>query len=193
MFELPERSEIGKIGRVGLALIRRELRRAEECLAVEEGGGSGPATAPVRYWCSSSLSATNEDERKAMALNAHHIADRLFEQIATERFDVTITVSDSGAPERWLRLRGNSINLPHPHNGSPEEVLPAFDIFRNLPWGVDSWEAGRYVTVTVDWGPPGKATESMGQRIAIGIVLERMLENYLGLPVDSERWFVVEE
>ncbi|MBA4867280.1 hypothetical protein H1V43_39625 [Streptomyces sp. PSKA54] len=126
-----------------------------------------------------------------MALNPQHIVDRLFEQIEAEYFDFTITVSDSGAPERWLQLRGNSINVPYPHNGPPEEVLPAFDIFRNLPWGVDSWEASHYVTV--DWGPSDKETGPMGERLALAAVLARMLENYLGLPVDSERWVIVEE
>ncbi|MFJ3706282.1 MULTISPECIES: hypothetical protein [Streptomyces] len=126
-----------------------------------------------------------------MSLNPQHIVDRLFEQIEAEHFDFTITVTDSMAPERWLQLRGNSINVPYPHHGPPEEVLPAFDMFGSVPWNVDSWEADRHVTV--DWGPPDTGTGLVGGRIDLAPVLARMLENYLGLPIDSERWTVVEQ
>ncbi|MFB7014488.1 MULTISPECIES: hypothetical protein [unclassified Streptomyces] len=179
MLEVPERSEIEPAG------------QADGFLVTE--GVVGQVLPPHQYGTGVLLHYffTKEDERKAMALKPQHIVDRLFEQIEAEYFDFTITVSDSGAPERWLQLRGNSINVPYPHNGPPEEVLLAFDIFGNLPWDVDSWEAGRYVTV--DWGPSGKATEPMGERLALAAVLTRMLENYLGLPVDSEQWVIVEE
>ena len=122
-----------------------------------------------------------------MALNPQHIVRRLFEQIEAEYFDFTITVSDNEADERWLQLQGNSINLPYPHTGAPEEVLLSFDdIFGSVTWDVESWEAGRYVTI--DWGPLGNGPEP-----TLAAIVTRLLENHLGLPVDSERWVVSEQ
>ncbi|MGW4032778.1 hypothetical protein ACWEFL_26335 [Streptomyces sp. NPDC004838] len=124
-----------------------------------------------------------------MTLNPEHIVRRLFEETEAENFDFTITLSDSEDEERWLQLRGSSINVPYPHSDSPEQVMPGFDVFGTVSWGVDSWEPGRYATL--DWGVD-EGPERRDERLVLTTVLTRMLENYLGLPVDSGRW-VVEE
>ncbi|AXX32458.1 hypothetical protein KCV87_30240 [Actinosynnema pretiosum subsp. pretiosum] len=113
------------------------------------------------------------------------VVDRLFERIAAGRFDTTITVQDRERDDRWVQLRGNSINLPHPSTTPPVELLGPLDLFGDLPWEVESWEPDGYATI--DWGPVG----ANGEAAALTTALERLLR-HLGLPADSERWEVAE-
>lgn len=125
----------------------------------------------------------------AVALDTPHLVGRLFDQLAAEHLDFTITVADRDWVNRWLQLRGNSINLPYPHDGKPEEVLANLgfeEIFGGVDWYVDDWAAGGFVTV--DWGPLGEPQ----QEVLAGIVA-RMAEKYLGLSADSDRWVVSEQ
>lgn len=129
-----------------------------------------------------------------MALDTSHIVGRLFDEIAAEYFDFTITVQDREKADRWLQLRGNSINLPYPHNGKPEEVLSDLgftDIFGSVDWYVDDWTADS--SVTIDWGPLGHPTDHAAERNVLAAIVTRLLEKYLGLPADSERWVISEQ
>ncbi|MDT0269651.1 hypothetical protein RM844_25540 [Streptomyces sp. DSM 44915] len=126
-----------------------------------------------------------------MAVHPRGIVDRLFEQLEAEYFDFTVTVSDREDDERWVQLRGNAINLPYPHQDAPERVLPPLDLFGELSWSVADWEAGRYLTV--DWGPADAGAEPVDERGALAEVLGRVLDSYLGLPADSDRWVVAEQ
>jgi hypothetical protein len=129
-----------------------------------------------------------------VALDTSHIVGRLFDEIAAEYFDFTITVQDRELADRWLQLRGNSINLPYPHDGKPEEVLSDLDfndIFGGVEWHVDDWTADS--SVTVDWGPLGHPTDHAAERDVLAAIVKRLLEKYLGLPADSERWVVSEQ
>ena len=47
------------------------------------------------------------------------------------------------------RIRGNSLNLPYPHSEEPQAVLPAYELFGDVTWDVDDWQAG--LSVTIDW------------------------------------------
>lgn len=129
-----------------------------------------------------------------MALDIPHIIGRLFDEIAAEYFDFTITVEDRETASRWLQLRGNSVNLPYPHNGEPKEVLSDLgfaDIFGSVDWYVDDWAAGS--SVTIDWGSLGQPTDHAAERDVLAGIVARLLEKYLGLPADSERWVVSEQ
>ena len=121
-----------------------------------------------------------------MALDTPHVVGRLFDQLAAEYFDFTITITDREWANRWLQLRGNSINLPYPHNGKPEEVLAdrGFDeIFGDVDWYVDDWAARGFVTV--GWGPV--------EQPELAAIIGRLVDKYLGLPADSDRWVVSEQ
>ncbi|MEU5404000.1 hypothetical protein ABZ348_32495 [Streptomyces sp. NPDC005963] len=126
-----------------------------------------------------------------MALEPQHLVARLFEEVAAEHFDFTVTASDSEDESRWLQLRGNSINLPYPHTDPPDEVLPAFEVFGNMSWSVESWAAEKYVTI--DWGPSESGPDAVDDGSLLTGVVTRLAERYLGLPVASERWTVTEE
>lgn len=129
-----------------------------------------------------------------MALDTSHIVGRLFDEIAAEYFDFTITVQDREKADRWLQLRGNSINLPYPHNGKPEEVLSDLgfnDIFGSVEWYVDDWASNS--SVTIDWGPLGHPTDHAAERDVLAAIVTRLLEKYLELPADSERWVISEQ
>jgi hypothetical protein len=129
-----------------------------------------------------------------VALDIPHIIGRLFDEIAAEYFDFTVTIEDSEKADRWLQLRGNSINLPYPHDGKPEQVLADLgftDIFGTVDWYVDDWTAGS--SVTIDWGPLGHPTDQTAERDVLAAIVAGILEKYLGLPADSERWTVSEQ
>lgn len=129
-----------------------------------------------------------------MALDTSHIVGRLFDEIAAEYFDFTITIEDREKADRWLQLRGNSINLPYPHDGKPEEVLSDLgftDIFGSVGWYVDDWTPGS--SVTIDWGPLGHPTDQAAERDVLAAIVTRLLKQYLGLPADSERWVLSEQ
>ncbi|MEU0986740.1 hypothetical protein [Streptomyces sp. NPDC005953] len=151
-----------------------------------------------------------------MALDPTLLVTRLFEQIAAENFDFTVTASDSEDESRWLQLRGNSINLPYPYADEPQGVLSAFDMFGSLWWSVESWQPNGYVTI--DWGPPatgplplnenennngnGNGTDTdtdnneygneQDEKAILATVVGRLAMNYLRLPIDSGRWTVEE-
>ncbi|MFJ6660175.1 hypothetical protein ACIQNG_28055 [Streptomyces sp. NPDC091377] len=125
-----------------------------------------------------------------MALDPTLVVGRLFEELAAENFDFTITLTDGEDPDRWVQLRAGSINIPYPYGDPPQETLPPMDLFGTVTWSVDSWEPGRYATI--DWGvDTGPARED--ERRVLTRLLTRMLETYHGVPVDSGRWMVEEE
>ncbi|MFE5853604.1 hypothetical protein ACFQ61_10375 [Streptomyces sp. NPDC056500] len=144
-----------------------------------------------------------------MALDPTLLVARLFEQIAAEDFDFTVTASDREDESRWLQLRGNSINLPYPYADEPQGVLSAFDVFGSVSWSVESWQPNGYVTI--DWGPPATGPlllndndnnyndnynneygDEQDEKAMLATVVGRLATNYLRLPIDSGRWTVKE-
>ncbi|GAA2682082.1 MULTISPECIES: hypothetical protein [Actinosynnema] len=122
-------------------------------------------------------------------MEPREVVDRLFERFAAGRFDAIITVQDRESEDRWVQLRGNSINLPHLTDVPPDELLEPLDLFGDLPWEVESWEPNGYATI--DWGPVGDDGETAAMATALTAALGRLLA-HLGLPADSERWVVTE-
>lgn len=122
-------------------------------------------------------------------MDVGEVVDRLFERFAAGRFGAIVTVQDRESEDRWVQLCDNSINLPHPADVPPDELLEPLDLFGDLPWEVESWEPNSYATI--DWGPVGDDGETAAMAAALKGALERVLV-HLGLPADSERWAVTE-